>query len=71
MSNEAAAAVKVGDVIRVRHLGRTRTVEVTEVWDDLDMIGYRLPYASTYVAGGQYEGSYRGTGSAWFSDVIA
>lgn len=60
-------APKVGDVVRVRKASYSGLIEVDYV-DDLIVAG-RIPYASTYTEGGQYEGSYRGRQSAWLTEV--
>lgn len=61
-------APRVGDVVRIRKGTRTSLLEVTYA-DDLIVSGH-IPYASTYDAGGAYEGSYRGTQSAWLTQVV-
>ncbi len=58
---------KVGDVVRVRKTTYTGLLEVDYV-DDTIVAG-RIPYATTYIEGGQYEGSYRGRQSVWLTQV--
>lgn len=60
-------APNVGDVVRVDKGTYHGLIEIDYV-DDLIVEG-RIPYASTYTSGGQYEGSYRGRQSAWLTEV--
>lgn len=60
--------IRVGDVVRIKKLAYSGLLEVTSV-DDMAVDG-RIPYASTYEPGGQYEGSYRGRQHAWRDQVV-
>lgn len=68
MTEQAAPAVEVGDVVRILKRGTSSLLEIAYV-DDLIVEGL-VPYASTYTSGGRYEGSYRGRKSAWLSEVV-
>lgn len=61
--------LQIGDVVRVKkHSGATVPLEIDFAGDD--WIDGKIPYRSTYEAGGRYEGSYRGRLSAWKSQVV-
>lgn len=62
--------IKVGDLVKVCKRGNVSKIEVEYVDPEGEFITGRIPYASTYAAGGQYEGSYRGRATAWFSEVL-
>jgi len=68
-ADTVAALALVGAVVRARSpKGRLGLLEVTEVYDGM-LVG-RVPYASTYEPGGQYEGSYRGGTARHVSTVV-
>lgn len=60
--------IKIGDVVKVQKGTFTGLIEVDYV-DDILVQG-RIPYATTYIEGGTYEGSYRGRQHAWRDQVL-